>query len=117
SPSIVRRRSAPARQIDRILASNEGEALFDRLGKIILDALARDLAAQEVRPQEFAERGGVLGKPAGAAQLAGEATKRIVLEVDYRFRQFLEMPAFALGVVGIDPALVVHHAPEGVALD
>ena len=27
------------------------------------------------------------------------------------------MPPLALGVVGIDPALVVHHAPERFALD
>src|SRR6185295_9776095 len=28
-----------------------------------------------------------------------------------------EMPPLALGVVGIDPALVVHHVPERIALD
>ena len=27
------------------------------------------------------------------------------------------MPPLALGVVGIDPSLVVHHAPERIALD
>ena len=27
------------------------------------------------------------------------------------------MPPLALGVVGIDPPLVVHHAPERIALD
>ena len=27
------------------------------------------------------------------------------------------MPAFAFGVIGIGPSLVVHHGPERVALD
>src|SRR5260370_143894 len=27
------------------------------------------------------------------------------------------VPAFALGVVGIDPSLIVHHPPERVAFD
>ena len=34
--------------------------------------LARDMPAQEIGPQEFAERRGVLGKAARAPQFAGE---------------------------------------------
>src|SRR4029078_5887414 len=110
-------RSAPARQIDRVCALGKAERLLHRLLEILLYAFARDFAAQEIRPQEFAERGDVLCKAADAAQFPGEAAERIVLEAGNRFRQVLEPPAFALGVVGIGPSLVIHHGPERLALD
>ena len=87
-------------------------ALLDRLFEIGFHALARHLAAQEIRPQEFAERRGILGITADAPQFAGEAAERIVLEVGDRFRNVLEVPAFALGVVGIDPPLDCPSTPQ-----
>src|SRR5262249_18215136 len=109
--------SERTRKIDRVIALCELERLLHRLCKIVFDDLARQLASQKICPQEFAERRRVLGKAAGAAQFAGKAAERIVLEVLDRFRKIIEMPPLALGIVGIDPALVVHHAPKGVLLD
>src|SRR5258707_8599088 len=93
---IVRRRPAPAGQVDRVLALGEFEGFFHRLGEMLLDSLARYVTAQEIRPQEFAERRGVLGEAAGAAQFAGEAAERVVLEIGDRFRKILEVSALAL---------------------
>lgn len=98
-------------------AATERQPLLQRLGEIVLHRLARDVAAQEIGPQEFAERRRILGETAGPAHLAGKAAERIVLEILDRFRNVPEVPALALGVIGIDPALVVHHAPEHVTLD
>src|ERR1700685_2355481 len=113
---IVRRGSAPARQINRIPAFRERQRFLDRLVEIGFHALARHFSAQEIRPQEFAERCRVLGETAGAPQIAGEAAERGILEARDRWRKILEWPAFALGVVRIDPPLIVHHAPECVGL-
>src|SRR5262249_13310103 len=85
--SVVRVRSAPAGQIDRIVALGEFERLLHRPAEVVFHRLALDVAAQEVGPEEFGKRRGVLGKAAGAPQLAGEATERIVLQVFNRLRQ------------------------------
>src|SRR5260370_34011297 len=109
---VVRGGPAPARQIDRGLALPQGECLLESLLEIGLHALARHLAAQEIRPKKFAERRGILGEAADAPQFAGEAAERVVLELSDRSRKILEVPAFPLGVVWIDPSLVIHHTPE-----
>ena len=64
-PLIVRRRPAPSRQVDRVVALGGLQRFLQRLGEMILDHLARDPAAQEIGPEEFAERRGVLGEAAG----------------------------------------------------
>src|ERR1043166_5707289 len=76
--SILRRRAAPAGQIIRLLALRELERLFHRGGEIVLDGLALDAVAEEIRPQELGKRRRVLGKAASAAQLAGERAIGIV---------------------------------------
>src|SRR6185437_9858144 len=91
--SVIIRRAAPARQIDRVMRLGGSESLLHGLGEIVLDSLARDLAAQEIGPQKFAERRRILGKAARAAQLTGQAAIRIVLEILDRLRQILERPA------------------------
>src|ERR1700704_5157347 len=114
---VVRGGSAPARQIDRVLALPQSKRFLDGLVEIGFHALARYSAAQEIRPQEFAERCCVFRKTADASQFAGEAAERIVLEVLHRFRKVPEVPAFTLGVVGVDPPVIVEHAPERVTID
>src|SRR5215813_5282608 len=79
--------------------------------------LALNLAAEKIRPQKFTKRRRVLGKAAGAPQFAGEAAERVILEILDRFRKIVEMPALTLGVVGIDPALIVHHTPKRILFD
>src|ERR1700704_5395741 len=91
---VVRGGSAPARQIDRVLALPQSQRFLDGLVEIGFHALSRYSAAQEIRPQEFAERCCVLRKTADASQFAGEAAERIVPEVLHRFRKVPEVPAF-----------------------
>jgi hypothetical protein len=64
--------AAPARQIFRLFASRQAQRPLHRGGKICFDRLPFDLAAEKIRPQKLAERGGVLGKTARSPQLAGE---------------------------------------------
>src|SRR5215469_39647 len=77
---VVVGRSAPARQIDCVLAFGEFQRLIHCACEIIFDELARHLAAQEIGPEELAERRGVLGKAAGPSQFAGQTAERIVLQ-------------------------------------
>src|SRR5262252_6856270 len=73
--------TAPARQIFRLFASRQEQRPLHGGGKIRFDRLSFDLAAEKIRPQKLAERGGLLGKTARSPQLAGEATERIVLQL------------------------------------
>src|SRR5215467_12095881 len=73
--------AAPARQIFRLFAFRQAQRPLHRGGEICFDRLPLDLAAEKIRPQKLAERGGVLGKAARPPQLAGEATERIVLQL------------------------------------
>src|SRR6516164_4429144 len=84
--------------------------------RICFDRLPFDLAAEKIRPQKFAERGGVLGKTARSPQLAGEATERIVLQLHDGLRDVGKIPAAALRVEGINQALVIEHGPKGVGV-
>src|SRR5262245_62489984 len=73
-------RAAPARQVAGLLALREDERAIERAGEALHDLAALDAPAQEVRPQEFAERRDVLGEAAGTAKLAGERAERVVRE-------------------------------------
>src|SRR5262249_13389397 len=80
--SRVGLRAAPARQIFRLFASRQAQRPLHRGGKIHFDRLpfylAAEkiyLAAEKIRPQKLAERGGILGKTARSPQLAGEAAE------------------------------------------
>src|SRR5215471_2154544 len=106
--------AAPARQIFRLFASRQAQRPLHRGGKICFDRLPFDLAAEEIRPQKFAERGGVLGKTARSPQLTGEAAERIVLQLHDGLRDVGKTPAAALRVEGINQALVIEHGPKGV---
>src|SRR5262249_13457796 len=90
--------AAPARQIFRLFASRQAQRPLHRGGKICFDRFPFDLAAEKIRPQKFAERGGVLGKTARSSQLAGEATERIVLQLHDGLRDVGKTPAAALRV-------------------
>src|ERR1700754_3150776 len=65
-----RRRAAPTRQIDCVLAFRELERHFQRAIEIVLDNFAFDVPSQEIGPQELAERGRILRKAAGAPELS-----------------------------------------------
>src|SRR5262245_13390587 len=94
-------RAAPARQIASFLALREAQRPIERGGEARLDLAALDAPAQEIRPQEFAERGDVFGEAAGAAQLAGERAKRIVRHVGDGLGNVRDRTSAAVGVVGM----------------
>src|SRR5262249_46226217 len=106
--------SAPARQVFRLLAFRQAQRALHGAGKIRLDRLPVELAAEEIRPQELAERGGLLGEAAGPPQLAGEAAEWIILQLHDGLRDVGIAPAAAVRVVGINHALVIEHAPERI---
>ena len=66
----VWRRSAPTRQIDRVLAFRELKCHFERTIEIILNNFAFDVSAESISPQKFTERGRILGEAAGSPQFA-----------------------------------------------
>src|SRR5579871_5740225 len=79
--AMIHVRTAPARQVARLLALGELQRLLEGLVEILFNGRLAEAAAHEVRPQELAEWRGVLGETAHAAQFAGDAAVRIVLEV------------------------------------
>src|SRR5260370_393165 len=99
--------SAPARQILCLFASRQAQRPLHRGGKIRLDRLPFDLAAEKICPQKLAERGGVLGKTARSPQLAGEAAEWIVLQLHDGLREVVKIPAAALRVEGIYQTFVI----------
>src|SRR5258708_8372582 len=92
--------AAPARQIFRLFASRQAQCPLHGGGKICFDRLSLDLAAEKIRPQKLAARGGVLGKTARPPQLAAEATERIGLPLQDRLRDVGNIPAASLPVEG-----------------
>src|SRR5215813_15175680 len=76
----VGHRSAPPWEVARLGALGELHRPFDRVGKIVLYRLALEAAAQEVGPQEFAERDGLLGEAADAAEFPRQAAERVVAQ-------------------------------------
>jgi hypothetical protein len=110
-------RPAPAGQIIGIEALRQFVSLLQRHVEISHDDLSLDPPAQEIGPEKLAERRRVLGVAADAAQLAGKAAERIVLQVGDGFRDVVIMAADAVGVVGMHPGMVVEHRPERVAIE
>src|SRR5580704_14371985 len=96
--SILRNRSAPSGQVVRLHAFGELQGLLDRMLEVGLHGLALDPSAQEIGPQEFAERRRVLGEPAGTPQFTRQRTERIVDELGHGLGEIL---------VGTPPAPVV----------
>src|SRR5258708_31837516 len=70
-----------------------------------------------MRGSGVAEWGRVLGKAADASQFAGKAAEWIVLELHHRFWNGSEVLALALGIIGIDPLVIVEYAPECIAVN
>src|ERR1700693_1022511 len=68
--ALIRHRPAPSRQVVGFRAFCEPHGFFQRLGELLLDRLALEPAAQEIRPQELAERNGLLRVSAETAQPA-----------------------------------------------
>ena len=69
--------AAPARQIFRLFASRQAQRPLDGGGKIRFDRLSLDLAAEKIRPQKLAERGGPWqNRPLAAARRRGYGTDR-----------------------------------------
>src|SRR6266446_3475549 len=64
---MIHVRPAPAGQVARLLALGELHGLLERFLEIILGERPADAAPHEIRPQELAERRGVLGESADAA--------------------------------------------------
>src|SRR4051812_48098879 len=79
------RRPAPSRQVSRVLAPRQIERFLQRLIEIPGNILRSYPPAQEIGPQEFAERWRVLVIAAGKTQFAG---KRAVGVVDQIFDRF-----------------------------
>src|SRR5215469_5615495 len=78
---LVSVRPAPSGQVARLVRLREPQRPLQRRREARFHLLARDPWAQEVRPQELAERRGVLGEAAGAPKLARQAAVGIVLQV------------------------------------
>src|SRR5260370_24068086 len=98
------------------MAAREAQRLFDRLIEMALDALLPDPPAQEIGPQELAERGGALGETAGAPQRAGQRAKRVVNQNLYRFWDSPVTLPPALVVERVHPAAIVEKDPERVRI-
>src|ERR1700692_120829 len=107
--SILRGRAAPAGQVICVHALGELQRLLDRMGEISLDGLALHPPAQEVRPQKFAERRGVLGKSPGAPQLACQGAERIVNQTADRLGNVLVGAAATRSIEWMHPAPVVQN--------
>src|SRR5579862_3735966 len=106
--SILRRRAAPAGQIISVLALGQLQRLLQRALEVTLDQFALHAPAQEIRPDEFAERRRVLGVTAGAAQFARQRAERIVDQVGHRFGNVLVVAAAPGVVEGMHPIAIVH---------
>src|ERR1700687_5988639 len=83
--SVLRRRTAPAGQIIGIHAAPEFQRLFDGALEVALDRFTFHAPAQEIRPDEFAERRRILGETAGAPQFARQRAERLVEQTGHRF--------------------------------
>src|SRR4029077_7904654 len=79
--SFLRQWPAPAGQIIGIRALGQLRRPFKRTLDVTLDQFALHAPAQEIRPDEFAERRRILGVAAGAAQFAGQRAERIVDQI------------------------------------
>src|SRR5216683_6002409 len=88
---MIHVRPAPAGQVARLLALGELHGLLQGLLEIILRERPADAASHEIRPQELAERRGVLGESAYAAQFAGDAAEGVVLEPGDLVGYFVEV--------------------------
>src|SRR5215470_11288259 len=111
---MVHMRPAPARQVACLLALGELHGLLEGLLEIVLGERAADAAPHEIRPQELAERRGVLGESADAAQLARDAAERIILEARDLAGNIVEIAPAPGGVVGMHPAAIIEVDPEFV---
>src|SRR5882672_7066879 len=107
--------SAPSGQKVGVAALGKLQRPNQRRGKVIVEELAFQTSAQEVCPQEFAERCRVLGVAAALAQFAGQTAKWIVHKPGNPLRQVLVRAPPALFVKGMQPATVVQKNPEGIA--
>src|SRR5712675_3102800 len=114
---VVGHRPAPSGQVARLAALCQPQGLLNGAAEIILDRLALQSAAEEVGPQELAERHRLLGVAAQAPQFAGEAAKRIIAQAGDRFRDVVETAPDAVLVVGMAPGAVVEKAPERGAIE
>src|SRR5438477_4682959 len=76
-----------------------------------------DAPAQEIRPQEFAERRRVLGEAALPAQFASNAAVRVVGEVGHALGQRVLVAPPAVLVERMHPAAIVEHGKEGVLVE
>ena len=113
----IRHRAGPAGQIVGIHSLGEPEGVLQGRVEILIHVLALHAATQKIGPEEFAERGGVLGVTAGAAQLSGEAAERIVDEPRHRFRNIAIVSATPVLVERVHPASIVEHHPESVSFE
>ena len=67
-PSILQDGTTPAGQVARLLVFGQFQGLLEGVREVGLNGFALDPSTQKIRPQELAERRGVLGEPAGASQ-------------------------------------------------
>src|SRR3954470_24589392 len=107
-------RSAPTRQIMCVGTARQLGRPFHGVGKFRFDANTSHPPAQEIGPQEFAERRRILGEGAGAPQFPCKAAKWVVLQPENRFRQLGEFAPPSLPVVRVDPRTMVQDNPERV---
>ena len=74
-------RTTPAGQVIGLFALGELDRVVERGVEVLLDRLPLYSPAQEIGPQEFAERRRVLGEPANPAQFTGQRPEGIVDEI------------------------------------
>src|ERR1700678_239160 len=99
--------AAPAWQVVGVLGLGELYGARQGLGEIGGDGLGLDARPQEIRPQELAERGQVLGVAAGVAQFPRQAAVGVVLELREAGRNGVEPGSIAVLVIGVAPVAIV----------
>ena len=95
-----------------IVALGQREGLLQSCREIILHEPALNAPAEEVRLDEFAERGRVFREAARASQLAGKAAEWIIRKIGDGFRQGFATLALSVRVDGMHPCAAVKEIPE-----
>ena len=100
-----------------ILALGERQCLFYGPVEIAHDLRAFHAPAQEIGPEKFRKRCGILRKAADTPQLTSQAAERIVLQSIDRLWNFGKIPAPPFRVIGMHPTAMIEDNPEIIHVD
>src|SRR3984893_19566441 len=78
--SIVGDGATPARKVIGVRPLGQFQGLLQSAVEILFDILALHPPTQEIRPEEFAEGGRMLGVSTGKPEFAGQTPERTVTE-------------------------------------